>query len=76
MSLPLPRNTTNLFLLSKFIILLAKSSILVLLVNYLDTLFSVKVFDFLNLETSVSFNLLEMLSETLLFLFENEMMFI
>ena len=57
----------------KFIIIL---SILVLLINYLDTLFSVKVFDFLNLETSVSFNLLEMLSETLLFLFENEMMFI
>tara|TARA_B100001939_G_C16821814_1_gene564655 strand:+ start:68 stop:568 length:501 start_codon:yes stop_codon:yes gene_type:complete len=57
----------------KFTILIL---IVVFVINYFNNIYSIEFLSFFDLESSISFIYLETLSQTILFIFKNEMMFI
>ena len=57
----------------KFTILIL---IVVFVINYFNNIYSIEFLSFFDLESSISFIYLETLSQTILFIFNNEMMFI
>ena len=50
--------------------------IVVFVINYFNNIYSIEFLSFFDLESSISFIYLETLSQTILFIFKNEMMFI